>query len=92
MTWWFFSSNDTPLASSSHCKTIDPAKFGRDRRRSGDLVHHQPHSSGIDIIEHVIQRGSQTVDVLAIERSDEALIELGDDGMGAIVAAMFDLL
>ncbi len=32
------------------------------------------------------------MDVLPVERSDEGLVQRGDDGVGQIIAAMFDLL
>jgi len=39
-------------------------------------VHHEPQARGVYEIQHVVERGSQAVDVLAIKRSDETLIEL----------------
>ena len=68
----------------------EPGQFSGDRRRRGDFVHHQTQGRGIYKIEDVVERGSQTVDVLAIERSDEALVELGDDGVGGFVASVLD--
>src|SRR5579859_2620569 len=51
-------------------------KQRRSRRSAGDLVHYQTNASGIDEVENVIERGSETVYVFAIEWSDEGLVEL----------------
>src|SRR5579864_1207598 len=62
------------------------------RRSAGDLIHHKADAGGIDEVENVIERGSQTVDVFAIERSDEGLVKLGENIVRHVVAAMLNVL
>ena len=47
------------------------SEFGRNRRRSVDLVHDQAQGRGVHEIEDVIQRGREAVNVLAVKRCDE---------------------
>src|SRR5450432_1057041 len=70
----------------------DIGQPGGGRRSARDLVHNQPNTRGIDEIQHVIERGSQAVDVFAIERRDEGLIELGENIVGHVVATVLDVL
>ena len=69
MTLPFFSSSETPLASSSHCRTIIPASSAETGGGVRDLVHHQAQGGGVYEVEHIVERGGQAVDVLAIERA-----------------------
>ena len=65
-------------------------QLGRDRRWRRDFVHHQAQGGGVYEVEHIVERGGQAVDVLAIERRDEALVEFGDDGVRSLVTFVFD--
>src|SRR5579859_4429725 len=60
--------------------------------RGGDLVHDQADAGGVDEVEDVVERGGQAVNVFAIERGNEGLVELGEDVMGHVVTAVLNVL
>ena len=60
-------------------------------RSGGDFVKHDAVGRGVDEVEHVVERGSEGVDVFAIERGNKGGVELHEDGVGDLVAAMLDV-
>jgi hypothetical protein len=66
----------------------ESGQLGGNRRWGADFVHDETQGRGVDEIEHVIEGGRQAVDILAIEGSDEALVEFGDDGVGGFITSV----
>jgi len=56
----------------------------------GHPVDNQAGGDGVNEVEDVVELGGELVDVLAVEGRDEGLVELGDDFVGELVAAMLD--
>src|SRR5579871_109136 len=70
----------------------DLGELGGIGRHLLNVVHDQAVAGGIDEIEHVIEGGGEAVHVLAVERSDEGLVEPGQNGVGQLVGGVFVLL
>src|ERR1035438_7032277 len=68
----------------------DVGKYLGRRRGLGDLVGQQPIAGGEDEVEDVIERRGKKVNVLAIKRGDERLVELDQDAVRHLIAAMLD--
>src|ERR1700722_11433717 len=57
-----------------------------------DAIQHKAARRGVDQIDHVIQPAAKFVNIFAIERRDEGLIQFGQDGVRDFVAVVFDRL
>ena len=51
-------------------------------RRPGQLEGPHPAGHALDAVEDVVEAAGQAVDVLALERRDEGVAELGEDARG----------
>src|SRR5437762_10008345 len=89
---------DTPLERLESLPEL-PGRLG-DRPRQlpspetnrADAISPDDAGRGIDGIHHVVERGRQGMDVLAVDRSDEGAVEPLKDLMRDRVAALFDAL
>ena len=70
----------------------DSGQYLGRRRRLGDLVGQQAVTGAEDEIEDVIERRGQQVNVFAVEGRDEGLVQLDQDAVRHVVAAVLDLL
>src|SRR5205085_1296911 len=61
------------------------------RKRRLDRVQHEDVAGCLYGVEHVVHRSSESVDVLAIYRSDEHRVEAADDLVSDVVAFVFAL-
>src|ERR1700685_1055537 len=57
-----------------------------------DPIQHKAARRGIDQIDHVVQPAAKLMNIFAIERRDESLIELGQNGVRDFVAVVLDRL
>ena len=55
-----------------------------------DAVENEAAGGGVDQIDHVVQPAAELVNILTVERGNESLIELGQDGVGDVVALVLD--
>ena len=62
---------------------------GRGREVS-DFIHDQSFAGGVHKIQHVIDRRCQLVDIFAVKRCNESLIEFGQEFVRHLVAAMLN--
>ena len=62
------------------------------RRRLGDLVGDEAVGGSIDVIEHVVQRTGQGVNVLAVKGRYEGRIQFDEKGVGDVVALVLGSL
>ena len=83
-----FSSART---SSSHCWTMISACSLRGRRRRVDLVQEAGVGDLLDEVEDVVEAADQLVDVLAVERRDEGVLELVPDVVAQPVAPALEV-
>ena len=61
-------------------------------RIRSDAIEHEAARRGVDQVDHVVQPAAKFVNVFAVERRDEGLIELGQDGVRDFVAVVLDRL
>ena len=57
-----------------------------------DLVEVHPRDGRVDQVDDVVDPADQLVDVLAVERGDEGLVQLLDRGVGELVPGVLDVL
>ena len=86
-----FPSKATALASSSACRRMMPARILAEGEGASDLVVQQTVGRGEDEVQHVVEGRCKQVNVFAVERRDEGLVELDEDAVGHLVAAVLDL-
>src|SRR5260370_32671240 len=55
-----------------------------------DAIEHEAAGGGVDEVNDVIEAAAELVNVFAVERSDEGLIQLGEKGVGDLVAFVLD--
>ena len=89
---FFESSALIARVSSAPCSArIWPRRFA-----SGvgavDVVDHQRFGGRLDEVDHVVQARCQLVDVLAVERSHEDVLQLGADLAVDVVALLLECL
>ena len=53
-------------------------------------IEHKAAGGRVDQIDHVVKATTEPVNVLTVKRGDEGLIELGEKGVGKLVAFMLD--
>src|SRR5438034_5037528 len=68
----------------------DSSQLGCGGRGLGDLVHGDPGSGGVDQVENVVERRGKLMNVFAVKRRNECLIELGQYGMRQVITHVFD--
>src|SRR5207245_1621755 len=69
----------------------DPGLFDRGPGRPLDLMQDEDVGGGLDEVHYVVQPGRESMDVFAIERSDESCVELADDVVGEVVTEVLFL-
>src|SRR6266851_3775707 len=55
-----------------------------------DAIEHKTAGGRVDEVNDVIEAAAELVNVFAVERSDEGLIQLGEKGVGDLVAFVLD--
>jgi len=71
---------------------FDPAQLDRVRSHRRDLERHEALGDRVDVVEHVVEAPGQLVDVLAVQRGDEALVQPLHEAMDEIVALVLDVV
>ena len=57
-----------------------------------DAIQHEAAGRGVDQVDHVVQTAAKLVNIFAIERCYESLIQLGQNGVRDFVAVVLDRL
>ncbi len=55
-----------------------------------DAIEHKSAGSGVDQIDHVVQTAAEFVNVFTVKGGDEGLVQLGEEGVGNLVAIVLD--
>jgi hypothetical protein len=55
-----------------------------------DAIENEAAGGGVDEINDIVQTAAEFVKILTIERGNESLVELGEDGVGDVVAVVLD--
>src|SRR5437899_11248166 len=69
----------------------DAGLMHRDRRRGVDPIEDERVGDLLDVVEDVVERADQAMDLLAVERRDEGPLEAAADVVADLVAAMLDV-
>ena len=62
----------------------------RGRRWICNAIHQNASAGGVKEIQYIVEGRGECVNILAIERRDEGLVQLGEDVMSDFVARTFD--
>src|SRR6267378_2770324 len=55
-----------------------------------DAIEHKSAGGGVDQIDHVVQTATEFVNVFTVKGGDEGLVQLGEEGVGNLVAIVLD--
>ncbi len=55
-----------------------------------DAIEHKAAGGGVNKVDNVVKPAAEFVDIFAVEGGDKGLVQLGEKGVGNLVAFMFD--
>src|ERR1700674_5858495 len=71
-------------------RNLDLDEIEGSRTDAIDAIEHKTAGGGVDQIDDVVQTSAELVNVFTVERGDEGLVELGEEGVGDFVAFVLD--